>query len=439
MVKIQQLIILIILTVIFSQDLKEEKSKMINLILSYVKDTPSTYPNSYNKVINNPTSRTSLIFDSIQISSIESFMRTYNIPDSFINKLKATFYSIKPQMYEKVDFSEKYNAGFTKRLFGIIKKVNNNFILALIKGDTSGQLYPKYTTIRVQKCKKVLLKKDCYYINEKKPKGYTASELNDIEKALDVQFKITLKNNLKNLDTNSQTIISSNVYLYSMTGKIGMHFDISGDIGIKKLRVNYEYNNGIEASYKGFYYNRNGAKPYSMKITERGNLMIIDGNNNKIWETNTEGKGIGPYSIYISEEGNFVLVDSKNYPVWDKDNKFSNYENVIFQDVKVLSNNGKNYAILSNDSSFIAYEDVKKKYDLTCEQIFEREDSDDRGVPPYYAVVHNGYFKVIDSRNDILYQSDYFGNYCKPGSIQISNEGSITVVDCNGKIVWKRY
>ena len=40
MVKIQQLIILIILTVIFSQDLKEEKSKMINLILSYVKDTP---------------------------------------------------------------------------------------------------------------------------------------------------------------------------------------------------------------------------------------------------------------------------------------------------------------------------------------------------------------------------------------------------------------
>ena len=169
------------------------------------------------------------------------------------------------------------------------------------------------------------------------------------------------------------------------------------------------------------------------------NLTQIDGNNNKIWETNTEGKGIGPYSIYISEEGNFVLVDSKNYPVWDKDNKFSNYENVIFQDVKVLSNNGKNYAILSNDSSFIAYEDVKKKYDLTCEQIFEREDSDDRGVPPYYAVVQNGYFKVIDSRNDILYQSSYFGNYCKPGSIQISNECSITVVDCNGKIVWKRF
>ena len=223
-----------------------------------------------------------------------------------------------------------------------------------------------------------------------------------------------------------------------MTGKIGMHFSISGDIGIKKLRVNYEYNNGIEASYKGFNYPTNRVKPYSMKITERGNLMIIDGNGNKIWETNTEGKGIGPYSIFISEEGNFILVDSKNYPVWDRDNKFINYENVIFQDVKVLSNNGKFYAILRNDSSFIAYEDVKKQYDLTYEQIFEREDSDDRGVPPYYAVVHNGYFKVIDSRNDILYQSDYFGNYCKPGSIQISNEGSITVVDCNGKIVFNR-
>ena len=438
MAKIQQLIMLIILTVIFSQNLKEEKSKMLNLILSYVKDTPSSYPNSYNKVINNPTSRTSLIFDSIQISNIESFMRTHNIPDSFISNLKTTFYSIKPQMYEKVDLREKYNVGYTKRLFGIIKKVNNNVIFALIKGDTSGKLYPKYTTIRVQKCKKVVFKKDCYYINEKKPKGYTVSELNDIEKALDVRFKITLKNNLKYLDINSQTIISSDVYLYSMSGKIGMHLHVSGRLELKKLRVNYEYNNGIETTYQALNYDTNGIKPYYMKITERGNLMIMDGNNNKKWESNTEGKGIGPYSIYISEEGNFVLVDSKNYPVWDKDNKFSNYENVIFQDVKVLSNNGKYFAILRNDSSFISYEEVKNSYNLIRDQIFEREDSDDRGVPPYYAVVQNGYFKVIDSRNDILYQSSYFGNYCKPGSIQISNECKITVVDCNGKIVFNR-
>ena len=85
---------------------------MINLILSYVKDTPSSYPNSYNKVINNPTSRTSLIFDSIQISNIESFMRTHNIPDSFISNLKTTFYSIKPQMYEKVDLKIPVNFEF---------------------------------------------------------------------------------------------------------------------------------------------------------------------------------------------------------------------------------------------------------------------------------------------------------------------------------------
>ena len=265
MVKIQQLIILIILTVIFSQNLKEEKSKMLNLILSYVKDTPSSYPNSYNKVINNPTSRTSLIFDSIQISNIESFMRTHNIPDSFISKLKTTFYSIKPQMYEKVDLREKYNVGYTKRLFGIIKKVNNNFILALIKGDTSGQLYPKYTTIRVQKCKKVVFKKDCYYINEKKPKGYTVSELNNIEKALDVRFKITLKNNLKYLDINSQTIISSDVYLYSMSGKIGMHLHVSGRLELKKLRVNYEYNNGIETTYQALNYDTNAIQTILLK------------------------------------------------------------------------------------------------------------------------------------------------------------------------------
>ncbi len=438
MAKIQQLIMLIILTVIFSQDLKEEKSKMINLILSYVKDTPSTYPNSYNKVINNPTSRISFIFDSVQISNIERFMRTYNIPDSFISNLKTTFYSIKPQMYEKVDLTEKYNVGFTKRLFGIIKKVNNNVIFALIKGDSFGRLYPKYSSIRVQKCKKVLFTKDCYYINEEKPKGYTVSELNDIEKALDVRFKVTLKNNLKYLDINSQTIISTDVYLYSMSGKVGMNLHFSGRLEIKKLRVNYEYNN-VETLYQSLKYDSSGIRPYYMKITERGNLMIMDGNNNKKWESNTEGKGIGPYSIYISEDGNFVLVDSKNYPVWDKDNKFSNYENVIFQDVKILSNNEKNYAILRNDSSFIVYEEVKNSYDLNCDQIFEREDSDDRGVPPYYAVVQNGYFKVIDSRNDILYQSFYFGNYCKPGRIQISNECRFTVVDCNGKIVWTKF
>ena len=165
--------------------------------------------------------------------------------------------------------------------------------------------------------------------------------------------------------------------------------------------------------------------------------MKIDNNNNILWESKTEGKGIGPYSIFLTEDGNFLLVDSRNYPIFDKDNKLTKYENVIIQDVKLFSDNKKNYGILSNDSSFISYEITNKEYDITGNQIFEREDSDDRGVPPYYAVVDNGYFKVIDSKENILYKSNYFGNYDKPGCIKITNDGYIVVVDNSGRIVWK--
>ena len=364
--------------------------------------------------------------------------KKYNIPDQLMTNLKTALYSIKPQFYEKIDFKEKYYTGFTKRIFGIVKRVNDQFILAIANGDTSGKLYIKYNSIKVQKCKNLLFIKKCHYEYEKKPKGYSQNELNIIENALDIQFKITLKNCLKKLDKNYQTIISSNFFLYSMSGKIGMQLHFSGSIDIKKLRVNYEFNNGIEETYSGFdKFSKTGIIPYFLKISERGNLMKIDNNNNILWESKTEGKGIGPYSIFLTEDGNFLLVDSRNYPIFDKDNKLTKYENVIIQDVKLFSDNKKNYGILSNDSSFISYEITNKEYDITGNQIFEREDSDDRGVPPYYAVVDNGYFKVIDSKENILYKSNYFGNYDKPGCIKITNDGYIVVVDNSGRIVWK--
>ena len=293
----------------------------------------------------------------------------------------------------------------------------------------------QYHTIKVKKCKKILLINECHYEYERRPKGYSLLQLKELENSLDTHFKITLKNNLKHLDSTSQIIITQETFFYSMSGKAGMRFTPAGNFEIKKnLQKEFDFYYGGQYYNTFGHYSKKGKQPYSLRITEKGNMMIIDSNNKIMWETKTEGKGVGPYSIYLTEDGNFVLIDSRNYAVWDSEKKYSKYESIILQDTKVFSDNGQYYLFLFNNTSFSSF---NIKTDVDIDRIFDLEDSDDRGVPPYIGVVENGYFKIYDSNNRLLYQSSPFINYSKPGIIKVSDSGKIIVVDSNGRVIWK--
>jgi len=61
-----------------------------------------------------------------------------------------------------------------------------------------------------------------------------------------------------------------------------------------------------------------GVAPYSFTLQENGNLELIDGNNQVLWQTNTANAagGYAPYRLKLRDVEQLLLVDSNSSPLW---------------------------------------------------------------------------------------------------------------------------
>ena len=55
---------------------------------------------------------------------------------------------------------------------------------------------------------------------------------------------------------------------------------------------------------------------YSLMMNSDGDLRLLDNCNNKLWSTQTAGKGVLPYKLVMQSDGNLVLVDKNNAVMW---------------------------------------------------------------------------------------------------------------------------
>jgi hypothetical protein len=55
--------------------------------------------------------------------------------------------------------------------------------------------------------------------------------------------------------------------------------------------------------------------PFILKVQSDGNLVIYNKNNQAIWSSGTNGKGVAPYQLVMTSD-NVNLVDSKSTVLW---------------------------------------------------------------------------------------------------------------------------
>ena len=122
-----------------TQNLIEEKGKMINALKSYGGGKTIIFKND-EKYFKNPSTRAEFIFDVIKTSNFEEIKKKYQFQDEVMKKFKSIYYSNKIQGYEKwISFY-----GTLYRVFGLAKKYNDQVLFAVIKSTTSSSLIPKY-------------------------------------------------------------------------------------------------------------------------------------------------------------------------------------------------------------------------------------------------------------------------------------------------------
>ena len=85
-------------------------------------------------------------------------------------------------------------------IFGLAKREQNNEIFfAYIRGNTNGELIQQYITVKVRKCKRRLFRKKCRDVDEQKPRGIDANELDIIKRTLEAKFYSILQESI-NMD-----------------------------------------------------------------------------------------------------------------------------------------------------------------------------------------------------------------------------------------------
>jgi len=61
-----------------------------------------------------------------------------------------------------------------------------------------------------------------------------------------------------------------------------------------------------------------GTKKGKYKITmkKNGNVVITNGNNKRIWSSNTAGKGVKGHLLFLENDGNLSIYDGKGDKTW---------------------------------------------------------------------------------------------------------------------------
>ena len=428
-----------------TQNLIEEKGKMINALKSYGGGKTIIFKND-EKYFKNPSTRAEFIFDVIKTSNFEEIKKKYQFQDEVMKKFKSIYYSNKIQGYEKIDISTSSFYGTLYKVFGLAKKYNDQVLFAVIKSTTSSSLIPKYQDYEVEYCNQILFIKSCKKGTAKRLRGNTKEELKIIIEGLTLHADMTIQKKLLSLGNDCQIFISDFQNLYSLNGQRVLSITPDGRVGVGQISSYITYRGDNRKVMWRYFGNSLGKdfeylnhQPFSLQVKDNGNLVIADKNNMITWSANTQNKGIGPFDLIVTGDGDLVLIDSKNKPLFSLRGRYNFTQFVLIEDYRLYSQNGNYFTVIQPNGELCVYKNNKN--DGSVEKIsgFRPEILvKKKSFGPYSVNID---LKGVLSIYDYFLEQDIFKTplnekAVSPFNLVVTNEGKLNLVDAKNTILW---
>ena len=184
---------------ILLESYEQNKKKMFNLIREHAKKYSKGLPKTHEKLIRNIQGITEFKMTQIPISQLHTLKSKYGLPNELINQLSNIQYT-QNSVYNDIHFHLMKGQSVLYNIFGLAKREQNNEIFfAYIRGNTNGELIQQFITVKVRKCKRRLFRKKCRDVDEHKPRGIDANELDIIKRTLEAKFYSILQESM-NMD-----------------------------------------------------------------------------------------------------------------------------------------------------------------------------------------------------------------------------------------------
>ena len=277
-------------------------------------DNSRQKPNNYETIVRNIKSYTDVNMDMFEKNELELICKKYNLPNDVKNNLHSLAFSSKPNMEKKIKYFNAVSKVSTDELIGFAMKENNTIFFAYIRSITEGEMVNKYTSVEVNKCRRIIFWKVCH--KEKRTVHYSYSE-NEYFIAKNALMYMSGQSLDRKLNTmkESQTLLGKDGKIISKNKK---YCAIIGKNGIIYIGLNPNPDKNI--LYTIGEKQNEAYAPYSLQIKENGNIFIINKNNNKVWSMDTFNNGIAPFSLVLNDDGSLNLVDSKGNILYGKKN-----------------------------------------------------------------------------------------------------------------------
>lgn len=60
-----------------------------------------------------------------------------------------------------------------------------------------------------------------------------------------------------------------------------------------------------------------GSLPHQLGVQSDGNVVLYDSHQKAIWETHTHGKNKGEITLFMDDDGNLILFDAQLNHLWE--------------------------------------------------------------------------------------------------------------------------
>ncbi len=166
----------------------QNKQEMFKLVRQHAKKYSQGFPKGHNKLLRNMQGSTEFKMTQIPISQLNSLKSRYGLPQELVKQLSLIKYT-QNSVYNDVHLHVMKGQSILDNIFGLAKREQNNeLFFAYIRGNTNGEIIQQYTTVKVRHCKRRWFRKKCYYVDEKRPRGIDAKELDIIKRTLEAKF-----------------------------------------------------------------------------------------------------------------------------------------------------------------------------------------------------------------------------------------------------------
>ena len=290
---------------------------MLATLREAFKNTPNIFPTAkYKNYLENPKTTSQTYVDFVKASNYDSIKQKYAFPEEIMKQLKRMLYSSE-YGNEKINYLQRLDLAYLERVFGVAKKSNDKVVFAVLKTQTRANLVSRYNIVRRKKCTNILFIESCKWVNDKVKRGFTESETNTINEGIILHSEVTMKNELNKVGSTYQTVLTQGSFLFSQSGYTVLALNRYGRISIHGLQKNFDWSSGYNYTYKEFgNKDKTNDEPYTLIITDNGNMILNDKYGRKKWESNSAGKGKPPYYSNLKDDGVFYLYSENDIPVW---------------------------------------------------------------------------------------------------------------------------